>query len=119
MNNINYLPNDIMQYIMDIRRQEMKNDLYRNNYNKFVKSFNRAVDIYISADLFECDDRIIHIFGREILYKYKKLDNYTIENLREFMENEGIGIEECLNDEPLNDIDLYIDDIYGSSLSSF
>jgi hypothetical protein len=117
MNKVNYLPNDIMKYIMDIRRQEMKNDLYKSNYNKFVKSFNRAVDIYISAELFDCEDGIICRFGHEILDKYREQVK-NVSDIREFMENEGITLEECLRDEKYNAIDDYIDDIYGSSLSS-
>ena len=108
MNTVNYLPNDIMQMIMNVRREEMKNDKYKKNYNNFVKSFNKAVDIYCCTDLFECEDRIIHSFGEDILNKYREQVN-SVKDLREFMDNEGIGIIECLVDEPENEINMWYD----------
>lgn len=107
MNNINYLPTDIMQMIMNVRREEMKNDKYKNNYKNFVKSFNKGVNEYITAELFDCEDSIIQSFGQDILNKYREQVT-TIEDLRNFMDNENISIMECLNEEPLNDIDSFL-----------
>ena len=107
MNNINYLPTDIMQMIMNVRREEMKNDKYKNNYKNFVKSFNKGVNEYITAELFDCEDSILHSFGQDILNKYREQVT-TIEDLRNFMDNESISIMECLNEEPLNDIDSFL-----------
>ena len=77
MNKVNYLPNDIMQYIMDIRRQEMKNDLYKSNYNNFVNDFKESIYNF-KDDILR--DRIGHkkLYGNDCKDHKKILDTYEL-----------------------------------------
>ncbi len=77
MKSVNYLPNDIMQYIMDIRRQEMKTDLYKSNYIKFVNDFKESIYNF-KDDILR--DRIgyIKLYGNDCKDHKKILDTYEL-----------------------------------------
>jgi len=75
MNKIDYLPEDIFDLIMDIRRKEMKKDKElkdnKNNYDKFVYNFKELIYSYK-------DDILTDKMGSEKLYNIKpyKMVNY-------------------------------------------
>ncbi len=75
MNNSNYLPNDIMSHILSIRREEMKKDKYKKDYNKFVNDFKESIYNFK-------DDTLRDRIGYENLYnKHTYMDWSDCKNI--------------------------------------
>jgi hypothetical protein len=92
MNQINYIPNDIMSLILNARTEQMKNDKYKKDYDKVVKSFKKSVS---------------HFKFYYLEYNGVPLDKYENDynDLMKIVYDKKSNIKDC--DNILDNIELY------------